>query len=149
VTGVNECAPEAAQSTPWPVRYGPGVGHDPTPVSVNSRVSAIKLRMGWLAFLALVLRVIPLARSDLLTEQRAHRGVSIDGDFLELGVGRFLHPLSHAPLVLLQLPRYAKMQRGQETPESSSWRQLSHFENAGQIGSYFRKQNLFKRDSPT
>jgi len=95
----------------------------------------------WLvALLALALRVIALASSHLITEERVDRGVGIDGDRIQPHVGCRPHPLPHALLHGQQLPRDAQMQRGQKAPEGRLWRQLGHRGMPVGVDSRFRKR---------
>src|ERR1019366_8202240 len=59
-------------------------------------------------------------------------GVGVDGDDIQLHVGRFPHPLAHGPRDGQNLPGNMAMQRIYESPESGLHRQLGDFENARQ-----------------
>ena len=87
----------------------------------------------WLiALLAFVLRVVAFASAHLSTIQRVHRSVGVDGDDLQLHVGRLPDPFTHGPHDDQHLPGDIAMQRVDESPEGGLHRQLGDFENARQ-----------------
>ncbi len=84
------------------------------------------------ALLAFVLGVVALASAHLLSVERMHGGVGVDGDDLQLHVGGFPNPFAHGPHDDQNLPGDIAMQRVQESPEGGLDRQLGNFENARQ-----------------
>ena len=85
-----------------------------------------------IALLAFVLRVIALASAHLLSVQGVHGGVGVDGDDLQLHVGRLPDPFPHGPHDGQHLSGDIAMQRVHESPEGGLHRQFGDFENARQ-----------------
>jgi len=84
------------------------------------------------ALLALVLRVVALASAHLLAIQRVHGGVGVDGDDLQLHIGRRPDPFAHGPHHRQNLPGDIQMKRIHESPEGGLHWQLGDFQDARQ-----------------
>ena len=96
------------------------------------------------ALLAFVLRVVTLARSHLIAEQRVHRRVGIQNHGAQPHVGRFPDSLPQAPLHLQQLPGHAAVQGGQEPPEGTLRRQSQHPQDSRQHGLALEKPQVME-----
>ena len=82
--------------------------------------------------LAFVLRVIALASAHLLAVKRVHGGVSVQGNDLQLHIGRRPDPFAQGSHQGQNLPGDIEMERIHESPERGLHRQLGDFQDARQ-----------------
>jgi hypothetical protein len=99
--------------------------------NVFSRLSN-KRQYRLVALLAFVLRVVALASAHLLSVERVHGSVGVDGDDLQFHVGSLPDPFAHGPHDIQNLPGDVAMPRIHESPEGGLHRQLADLENARQ-----------------
>ena len=82
--------------------------------------------------LAFVLGVVALASAHLLAVKRVHGGVGVQGDDLQLHIGRRPDPFAQGSHKGQNLPGDIPMQRIHESPEGGLHRQLGDFQDARQ-----------------